>query len=139
MSNMKITFLGSGNIARAIIKGLIANGTPATEITAADPMKSALAEAGKLGINVTTDNQSATRCADVIIISVKLSLKSRSFDQLIIKRFIFKNFLLRFSQCCQGFDIFYFVVLLDRLSFLKIEIVLYGSKTWFSALNFSIE
>ena len=71
MSNMKITFLGSGNIARAIIKGLIANGTPATEITAADPMKSALDEAGKLGINVTMDNQSATRCADVIIISVK--------------------------------------------------------------------
>ena len=71
MSNMKITFLGSGNIARAIIKGLIANGTPTTEITAADPMKSALDEAGKLGINVTMNNQTATRYADVIIISVK--------------------------------------------------------------------
>ena len=71
MSNMKITFLGSGNIARAIIRGLIANGTPATDITAADPMQSARDEAEKLGINVTTDNRAATRHADVVIIAVK--------------------------------------------------------------------
>ena len=53
---MKITFLGAGNIARAIIRGLIANGTPAGDITAADPMQSARDEAEKLGINVKNDN-----------------------------------------------------------------------------------
>ena len=71
MNNMKITFLGSGNIARAIINGLIANGTPPGDITAADPMQSARDEAEKLGINVTTDNRVATRHADVVIIAVK--------------------------------------------------------------------
>ena len=34
---MKLTFLGSGNIARAIIGGLINHGARPSEITAADP------------------------------------------------------------------------------------------------------
>ena len=71
---MKITFLGAGNIARAIIRGLIANGTPAGDITAADPMQSARDEAEKLGINVAMDNRRAIRHADVVMIAVKPNL-----------------------------------------------------------------
>ena len=68
---MKITFLGSGNIARAIMKGLIANGISVSQITAADPNKAAKDQTGKLGVNVTADNQAAVEWADVIVISVK--------------------------------------------------------------------
>ena len=68
---MNITFLGSGNIARAIIKGLLANGTPTSQITAADPFEAALEEAAKLGVNTTDDNCAAVSQSDVVIISVK--------------------------------------------------------------------
>ena len=68
---MNITFLGAGNIARAIINGLLANGTPASQITAADPFPAALEEAGKLGVNTTDDNHAAINQSDVVILSVK--------------------------------------------------------------------
>lgn len=68
---MKLTFLGSGNIARAIIGGLIANGTDPGDITAADPMQPALTEVAKLGVSTTTDNRQAVESADVILLSVK--------------------------------------------------------------------
>jgi pyrroline-5-carboxylate reductase len=68
---MKLTFLGSGNIARAIIGGLVANGTDAGDITAADPMQAALTEVAKLGVATTTDNRLAVESADVILLSVK--------------------------------------------------------------------
>ena len=68
---MNITFLGSGNIARAIINGLLANGMPASQITAADPFPAALEEAIKLGVNTTDDNRAAVSQSDVVILSVK--------------------------------------------------------------------
>ena len=68
---MKLTFLGSGNIARAIIGGLVANGTSPASITAADPMPAALAEAEKMGVNTSSNNSQAIDDADVVLISVK--------------------------------------------------------------------
>ena len=68
---MNITFLGSGNIARAIINGLLANGMPASQITAADPFQTALEETVKLGVNTTNDNRAAVSESDVVILSVK--------------------------------------------------------------------
>ena len=37
MKDKKITFIGAGNMAAALIKGLIQDGHPAENITAADP------------------------------------------------------------------------------------------------------
>ena len=68
---MKLAFLGSGNIARAIIGGLISHGTRPSDITAADPVQAALDEVAKLGVNTTTDNPAAIKQADVVLISVK--------------------------------------------------------------------
>ena len=47
---MKLAFLGSGNIARAIIGGLISHGARPSDITAADPVQAALDEVAKLGL-----------------------------------------------------------------------------------------
>lgn len=68
---MNLTFLGSGNIARAIIGGLVAGGTKPSDITAADPFPAALDEAAKLGIKTTDNNHDAVASADVLVISVK--------------------------------------------------------------------
>ena len=68
---MNLTFLGSGNIASAIIGGLLSDGTEPSTITAADPFEAALTQLSQQGINTTTDNLSAVDDADVVLISVK--------------------------------------------------------------------
>ncbi|MGN0436730.1 MAG: pyrroline-5-carboxylate reductase [Wujia sp.] len=68
----KIGFIGCGNMASAIIGGLIKNsGIKADEIIAADPSEKALAKTKEQsGINTTTDNILAAD-ADVLFLSVK--------------------------------------------------------------------
>lgn len=67
----KLAFMGAGNMAQAIIGGLIDNGSNPADIWASDPMESQLNELNSRGVNTTTDNLSAASNADVIIISVK--------------------------------------------------------------------
>ena len=56
-SSTQSGFIGAGNMASAIIGGLIANSTEAQSITAADPYPPQLEKLSKqLGINTTDDN-----------------------------------------------------------------------------------
>lgn len=72
MINKKIAFIGAGNMAKAIIGGLIARGYDAKKITASGPRIENLQQvADEFSIVVTTDNLAAARNADVIILSVK--------------------------------------------------------------------
>lgn len=67
-----IAFIGVGNMAGAIIRGLIQNGYPADLITGTarnDEKRDAFAQ--ELGINMTHDNGVAVADADVIILCVK--------------------------------------------------------------------
>jgi pyrroline-5-carboxylate reductase len=67
-----IAFIGVGNMAGAIIRGLIQNGYPADLITGTarnDEKRVAFAE--ELGINMTHDNCVAVADADVIVLCVK--------------------------------------------------------------------
>ena len=69
---MKLGFIGAGNMAKAMMKGIISAGlVPASEIVASDPFQAALDGAKKaLGISVTTDNKAAAS-ADTIVLAVK--------------------------------------------------------------------
>ena len=72
MSQPKITFIGAGNMARAIIGGLVAEGFNAGDISAAGPRIETLSNvAGEFGIAVTTDNAAAAAGAEVIVLAVK--------------------------------------------------------------------
>lgn len=71
MKDTRLAFLGAGNIAQAIIGGLLDNGFEAGNITAADPVPAQRERLAARGINATADNVEAARAADVIIISVK--------------------------------------------------------------------
>lgn len=68
-----IAFIGAGNMASAIIRGLISEGTvSAKQIVAADPDESRLeALASELGIRVTGDNPRAVHQADAVVLAVK--------------------------------------------------------------------
>lgn len=72
MLNKKLTFIGAGNMAKAIIGGLIAQGYDPKKITATGPRIENLQKiADEFSVNISTDNISATRDADVIILAVK--------------------------------------------------------------------
>lgn len=68
---MTIAFIGAGNMAGSLIRGLQASGYLAGEIVAADPAKSQLDVLSALGIKTTTDNAQAVVDADVVVLAIK--------------------------------------------------------------------
>ena len=71
-TNHKITMIGAGNMARALIGGLIARHHPADHLAAADPdakMRQDVAQA--YGIRTFEANDRAVSGADVVVLAVK--------------------------------------------------------------------
>ena len=67
-----IAFIGAGNMAFSMIGGLVAQGYPATEITASDPHAEALMRLEQqFGVKTTRDNLAACDRAEVIVLAVK--------------------------------------------------------------------
>ncbi|TFH30158.1 MAG: pyrroline-5-carboxylate reductase [Myxococcales bacterium] len=68
-----IAFIGAGNMAGALIRGLIGTGTlPAGRIIAADPDQTRLSSLeAELGIRVTGDNSEAVEDATVVVLAIK--------------------------------------------------------------------
>ncbi|MNO81110.1 Pyrroline-5-carboxylate reductase [compost metagenome] len=72
MSNIRIAFVGAGNMAASLIGGLRAQGVPATSLRASDPGAEQRAKiAAEHGIEVFEDNASAVKDADVVVLAVK--------------------------------------------------------------------
>ncbi|MFY0992247.1 pyrroline-5-carboxylate reductase [Halomonas sp. C05BenzN] len=68
----RITFIGAGNMASAIIGGMIDNGFPPAAITATSPSDAFLAPVHeRYGIHTSTDNAAAVSQADVVVLAVK--------------------------------------------------------------------
>ncbi|HEY6839273.1 MAG TPA: pyrroline-5-carboxylate reductase [Geobacteraceae bacterium] len=68
----KIGFIGGGNMAEALIKGLHAGGFPASDITVAEPVEDRRRFLNdRYGITVTSDNTVVATSCDVIILAIK--------------------------------------------------------------------
>jgi len=68
----KIAFIGAGNMARAIIIGLVNSGVVAKDIMVANPSpEKRLQLANEFGVQQTDDNSKAGEFADIIVLSVK--------------------------------------------------------------------
>jgi len=69
----KLVFLGTGNMAEALLKGLLREGTAEPEeIVCAEPRPERRAEiADRYEVEVTADNRAAAALADLIVLSVK--------------------------------------------------------------------
>lgn len=79
MAGRKIGFIGGGNMAAALIRGLLHGKTMSPDqLRASDVKADRLAELGKqYGIEVTTDNEELSRWADVVVIAVKPQIVDR--------------------------------------------------------------
>jgi len=72
MTTKKIAFIGAGNMAKSLIGGMVANGYPATAISASATTRTKLdALDQEFGINTSTDNDALVAEADIIILAVK--------------------------------------------------------------------
>lgn len=66
-----ITFIGGGNMAQALIGGLIARGLPSTRISVADPAPQTQEILRQQDIQVFDQNITAIAQADIVVIAVK--------------------------------------------------------------------
>jgi pyrroline-5-carboxylate reductase len=71
-NNTRIGFIGGGNMAEAIIKGLLAGGVPVAHLTVAEPAQTrANVLTERYGIRVITDNAALLEGSDTVILAVK--------------------------------------------------------------------
>ncbi|MFY0678154.1 MAG: pyrroline-5-carboxylate reductase [Neptuniibacter sp.] len=70
-TNPTLAFIGAGNMARAIIGGLITNGYPAENIWASEPDTSKLLDLKDQGLKTTGNNNEAVAAADIVILAIK--------------------------------------------------------------------
>ena len=80
----KIAFLGSGNMAEALVKGLLSAGTAtADEIVCAEPRAERREELrARHGVAVTASNADAVRQAQLLVLSVKPQVMDALLDEI---------------------------------------------------------
>ena len=72
LQNLRIGFIGGGNMARSLIGGLLQRKASATNITVSDPIDAQLRQLeSQFGIFATRDNTQVLRRSDVVILAVK--------------------------------------------------------------------
>src|SRR5271155_1461353 len=72
MRDLKIGFIGGGNMARALIRGLLDHGLPAGQIRVGEPLPAGREELSRLfGIATFADNATAAAGVQLLVLAVK--------------------------------------------------------------------
>ena len=78
----KLGFVGTGNMGRALIEGLVGQ-LPADQITAADIRPEALEGLSALGVHTSTDSADAIRGQDLVIVVLKPQVAASALKALV--------------------------------------------------------
>ena len=84
MSKPTIGFLGAGNMAEALIRGLVESTAPiADKVIASAPRPERLQElADRYGISTTTDNSGLVEKSDIVVLAVKPQVLTSVLDEI---------------------------------------------------------
>jgi pyrroline-5-carboxylate reductase len=70
-ADTRLAFIGAGNMASAMIQGLLRSGINGTQISVADPVADARARLADLGVATFSDNNQAIEGAQAVVLAVK--------------------------------------------------------------------
>jgi len=83
VQDLTITFIGAGNMAGAIIGGMIESGFAPGDITATSPSDDVLTPLReRLGIQTATDNAASVAKSDVVVLAVKPQIMREVCEQM---------------------------------------------------------
>jgi pyrroline-5-carboxylate reductase len=78
-----VGFLGAGNMAEALIRGLLRGAADASHITASGPRPERAAELGeRYGIVATTDNGALVERSEIVVLAVKPQIMRQVLDEV---------------------------------------------------------
>ena len=77
-----ISFIGAGNMAQALVGGLLKAGHPADELRAADPFPGAREQMSELGVKTTDNNDEAVAGCDVVVLAVKPQVLTKVLETM---------------------------------------------------------
>ena len=78
-----IGFIGGGNMAEALIKGLLAGGLPAADLTVAEPSEERrLFLADRYGVIATGENRTVAAGSDIVILAVKPQIAQAVLEEI---------------------------------------------------------
>lgn len=84
LKDKKICFVGAGNMANAIVGGLVQKGLPAKNITASAPSQDHLTQIKtSWGVCTSSDNIAAVKQADIVVLSVKPQILKQVCESLV--------------------------------------------------------
>ena len=70
-SDLNIAFIGAGNMAAALVQGLISQGFEPTRLHVADPVQAQVDKLAAAGAQPQPSNEAAVAAADVVVLAVK--------------------------------------------------------------------
>lgn len=82
LKSAQVSFVGGGNMAGAIIGGLVANNIDKQHIFVAEPWDVNRNKLAATGVRVTESNSEATAAADIVVISVKPQVTKAVCEEL---------------------------------------------------------
>ncbi len=83
LSNRVIGFIGAGNMAEALIKGLLGAGLGKKQLLASDHTADRVAYVHRTyGIKTTEDNGDVVKTADIVVLAVKPQILPRVLDEI---------------------------------------------------------
>ncbi len=82
-TSLKVGFIGGGNMAQAIISGLLASGMNPSDIMVSDPVDAIREMLSEQGIQTTTNNTQLLEFTDTADSTIVLAIKPQLFQQVL--------------------------------------------------------